>query len=338
MTRAEVRAVLEKAGAEINPKQSTEDSWVLEWGMELFFEENASDPEKAALRQIAVEDEHYFWEGEQVLQRPLHVALRAMSDVASAASWRPEDAAVDPDGNGPLPSPGSVTDEDLFSEGTLWLPAARLGLVMTSGTVSDLVWRRDKDMPREFLGRVTPEQMELSRRPDLEDVLHQSWRSRAGPPDLPTPRRNVLETALALAFVLVMTVIAWKGWQEMRLWQQAATLQGTLVKIEPLADPKRSPVYHIEYKDLTGRMQQVKLERADFYIAPTGSGDTVSLAYADTDPPRVKGVARAKDSAFLTYFPWAVGVALGYVILKLVVGSLSSRKRNRGSGLPMLMS
>jgi len=213
-------------------------------------------------------------------------------------------------------------------------------LVMTGGTVTDLVWRREQDMPREFLGTVTPEQMELSMQPDLEDRLHEAWRKRVGSSvaSSPSPRRNVLETALAVVFVLMMSGIAWMGWQEMRVWQQAATVQGTLVKIEPSANPKASPIYHIEFKDPEGEVQTVALERADFYIAPTGSGDTVRLAYVDTDPPRVKGVARAKDVAFLTYFPWAVGVALAYVVLKLVVGSFSSRNRNRGSGFPTLMS
>jgi hypothetical protein len=331
MAYPEVMTVLQKANAPMDGAQPAPNHLSLgnSWGMELVFENGSVDASRAALVQISVNEERYRWGTQKIIGQPLHRALRVLADVSTGASWRPEDAALQAlEDLRPLKR-GEWSNETLLTEGTVWLPAAGLALVMTEGAVSDLVWRRVSEVPREFIGPVTPEQLELSARSDLPEHLLAQTRQRQVARQ-PTPRRNALEGALAAVFILAMGWIAWHGWREMKVWQDAAILPGTLQGIE--APTTAKPLYHVEYKDPTGRSQTVTLERADFYVAPTGAGDSVEVVYVDSDPPRVKGLPRAKDSAFLTYLPWAIGVALAYTVLKLALGWFSGRRRGVPGG------
>ena len=330
MARTEAMAAIEKAGLKTSRK-ADEPDWLRiegDWGMELRFNGEAGDER---VWQLSVEDEEeYAWHGKKLLGARLHQAFQVVKPVAGGAGWRAEDAVCEPNGrNGAEQDPNSLSNEFLLSEGTLWLPEKGVGLVMADGVVTDVVWRNPSDVPHPFVSRVTDEQLELSRRPDLGEHLLASWKQRIQPP-APSRNRNVLEVALAVLLVLSLAYIGWKAWQEMMSWQKAANVPGRVLNIETKPGKRAEKVYHVEYTDPSGRDQVVTLERPDFYVAPRETGETVIVCVVGDNPPRVKGPARASDAAFLTYFPWAIGVLLFYFVGRLVLyfrgpGSLKAK-------------
>ena len=312
-------AVIEKAGLKVHRRADEPDCIRVEgaWGMELYFTGAA---EEERVWQLSVEhEEDYHWGGKPLLDTPLHRAFQTVRKVCGGAGWRAEDAASEPygrsDGSG---ASDNTTNEDLLREGTLWLPEVGIGLAMADGTVCDVVWRNPSDVPQPFASRVTDEQLELSRRPDLGEHLLASWKQRIQPPP-PSRNRNALEVALAILLVLSLAYIGWKAWQEMMSWQKAANIPGRVLNIETKPGKRAEKLYHVEYKDESGRNQVVTLERPDFYVAPREAGETVIVCVVGDNPPRVKGPARAKDAAFLTYMPWAIGVLLFYFLVRLVL-------------------
>jgi hypothetical protein len=261
----------------------------------------------------------------------LDEALRAMEPLGRSPMWATDDASDDPFGGGNRASTGPARDEQLLETGTVWLPDRGLGLVISEGGVIDLVWRETRDLPTQFAGPVTEAQRALSMRSDLSSYLRDQKDAQvaATPKDPKAP----LHTVLVLICIGLLTFVGYKGFQEMRLWNGAVQLAGKFVSkeaeprkkyldIAPEAvrkhmpdDPRRTrEMYNVVYLDPTSRRQSVKLEAAEFYVPPREEGEEVPLAYLDGDPPRVKGLSRASDAAFLEYFPWAIAVGIFYVV------------------------
>jgi len=252
--------------------------------------------------------------------------------------WEANDANDEP-----FPEPdelpaGLFSDEELLEEGTVWLPDRGLGIVICEGEVIAIVWREARDLPARFAGPVTDAQRQLSKRADLESYLREKRMAR-NCATAPKNRTAPLGTVLAWICIAALVVIARKGFHEMQLWHTAPTLEGRFVSMEKVPrkkyldvgpealrkhlpdDPTRHrEIYHIEYLDPAGRQQTVALEAAEFYVPPREVGEKVQIAYVPGDPPRVKGLSRASDAAFLEYMPWAMAVGVFYVVMQFALG------------------
>jgi hypothetical protein len=297
-----------------------------EWRFEMWFETTGAE----RLRQLATESEARL-NGKPIVGVRLDEALRAMEPLGRTPMWSTDDASDDPFGGGNRVKSGPVTDEELLEEGTVWLLDRGFGLVIWEGAVIDLVWREAGDLPAQLAGPVTEAQRALSKRSDLSDYLR--GRKEAATSVVVKDPKAPLHAVLVVICLGLLAFVAYKGFQEMRVWNGAEKLTGKFVSKEeeprkkfldlaPEAvrqhmpdDPRRKrEMYNITYLDPALHRQSVKLEAAEFYVPPREEGEEVPLAYVDGDPPRVKGLSRASDAAFLEYFPWGIAVGLFYVV------------------------
>jgi len=322
MTRGEVMTLLAAAGLG-HYGSSSDPAWLLvvaERPMELRFEKDGAQ----RLRQISHEERDLTWRGEPILGVPLHEAWAVMRSEGDGAAWWPLDAVNVPLDTVWSPSDETVSDETLLHGGTLWLPQRGLGLVMCEGLVSEVVWRRGEDIPKQLAGPVTPAQLALSQKPDLTAFLRERMQPKSEKPAT-TATWTPLQWVLALAFIVSMGAVIKLGFEEMQRWQAALILDGRLTALEMQNGETKG--YHIEYTDPGGKQRRTVLEGADFYVAPQSIGDAVQICYVPEEPPRVKGQARAQDAAFLRYLPWGAGVLLTYGIANMIAGLLAQRSR-----------
>ena len=322
MTRDAALAVMEEAD-EPHSTAGGDECWLAtegDWDMELRFEESGQQ----LLRQITWNAGDLTWKGGLISNVPFHEALQCFGSDAEGAAWSPDDAADDLfDGSGPV-NTGVVADEDLLATGTLWLPKKSLGLVMCEGLVLLAVCRRESDMPPLSAGPVTAAQLNLSKQPNLANMLRKR-RNSGSVSNAPSMKWTPLQWVIAAVFVLSLITLAKRGFVEMQAWQQAEVLTGTLINIEERPVKEGGDLYHVAYKDPKGQRQQVALERADFYVSPRQPGDEVQICYVAEDPPRVKGPSRAKDAAFLKYLPQFIGLLGIYVVVQMIAGFFGPR-------------
>ncbi|MEP6671539.1 MAG: hypothetical protein ABJF10_20420 [Chthoniobacter sp.] len=331
MTRAEVTDKLQQLG--ITGKTYGDgqlSAEVSEQYISFWFEVEGAQ----RLRQMAT-DGTIVWQG-RPLDGLLDEALRSLEPLAQTPMWEANDATEEP-----FPEPGDVpagpfTDEQLLENATVWLPDRGLGLVIWQGGVMDIAWRETRDLPAKFAGPVTEAQRQLSKRPDLEDYLRSKVPQNTSAADpTPTPKApgSYLNTILVWVCIGLLAFIGRKGFKEMQLWNGAPTLEGQFISMEDVPrkkyldlgpesvrrhmpdDPtQRREMYHIAYRDPTGRPQTVTLEGAEFYVPPREAGEKVDVVYVDGDPPRVKGPSRARNAAFVEYMPWAMAVGVLYIV------------------------
>lgn len=302
------------------------------------------------LRQIAAEGE-LVWNDRPIINLRLDDALRAIEPLNRSPMWEANDAADEP-----FPAPGAgpagpVTDEKLLEDGTVWLLDRGLGLVMWQGNVIDIVWRETRDLPAQFAGPVTETQRQLSKRLDLEKYL----RDQAVAAELaamPKNPRAPLHGLLVCICLGLLVYVAYRGFLEMKLWNTAPTLTGKFVSVEQVPREKhfdlgpefirqRMPddpshhreMYRIQYLDPSGRSQEATIEAGEFYVPPREPGEVVQIAYVDGYPPRVKGLSRARDAAFVEYMPWAMAVGLFYIVGLFVLGIVPLTWRSMGDFL-----
>jgi hypothetical protein len=322
MTRAELLEVVRAGGVKLDAADEVDD-WILigDWGMEVYLDEEGAG---GLVRQVSLE-QSALWGGKEILNVPFHEAMFALQDVARGAGWRPEDGA-NSEFSDILPLPeAAYTDEELLSEGTVWLPERCIGLAMCDGAVCDLVWRRPQDMPTQFVGGVSEAQMRLSLRPDLAEYLRGKMVERTTSKAVPV-QWNPLQTILTLTCVVAMAAIGRLGWKEMQRWQHAQNLPGKITAIEPRPGKPGQSIYRVGFTDPVGKEQTMTLELADFYATPREVGEEVQVAYSAGDPPLFTGPARARDQAFLKYIPWAIGVGGFYCVGSLLLGVGRLRK------------
>lgn len=328
MTLTEVRERLHQL--QIKEDLYSDDNFAAEVsGQSLEFWFEAGDPHR--LRQLATVDE-VTWNGRPLMDLRLDEALRAIEPLNGTPMWEASDATEAPFSVPAAPPVEPAADEKLLREGTVWLPDRGLGLVIWRGGVSSIAWRELRDLPAQFAGPITEAQRQLSMRPDLEIYL----RDKAAAADLavaPKNPRAPLHTLLIWICIGLLGYIGYRGYQEMKLWHAAPILTGKFVAMEQVPrkkhfdlgpemlrkhmadDPTRQrEMYRIQYLGPSGRQQGVTLEGAEFYVPPREPGEEVQIAYVDGDPPRVKGLSRAQDAAFLEYVPWAIAVGLFYIV------------------------
>ena len=337
MARAQVLAALQQHGVEAEAYgadnlTATQD----EWEIEFYFATDGTE----RLRQLSVEGEAVFWNGQQMIGTRVDDTLRLV-EAAGSAMWEANDVTGDP-----FPEPDAapakpVSDEELLEEGTIWLPERGLGLVICEGEVIAVAWRAPQDMPARFAGPVTEAQRQLSLRSDLESHLRTERMERHKVEEKKDPL-SPLRTIVSLATIVALGLVAKKGFEEMRLWSQAPTLTAKFVAIEqaPLKQfrdflppalrwviPRGKPViadaYRVEFTAPREESpQQAVLERGELYVPPQQPGDEVPVAYLDGNPPRVKGLARARDSAFVDYVPWAIAIGAIWLVVQFALNLL----------------
>jgi hypothetical protein len=315
MSRVDVQAALEIA--EVGSDEDANDpEWMVirEWGMELRFAEDAEQ----RLRQMALDHPRFRWSGKALLDQPLHLALAALGGAARDAGWRPESALLTEFDDLELLPPGTYADESLLREGTLWLPTARLGLVMSDGHVRALAWREAADVPRSTVGGVTEAQLDLCKRPDLRNYLH-FWR--------PRHQMTTLEVMLTGVFILTLLGIGVYAWQEQQAWQSAPTIRARVTGLDPLPPGIGQKPIHVEFTDKSGVVRAGSLESAEFYVDPSAVGEEVELRYLATEPPRFKGPARVHDAGFVRSTPWVIAAVAAYGALMTAARWLQRQRR-----------
>jgi hypothetical protein len=324
MMRSEVKRLLEAAGAEIS-EDDTDPEWMLAmWeegaGFELFFVGEGEQP----LRQIILDDGETSWSGRKFIGEPLHKALAVIGDAAIGAGWRPEGAADERFADLNPPAPGPFADESLLDEGTLWLPRRNLGLVMCSGVINVVVWRRPEDFPRQLVGPVTEVQKQITARPDCEEYLRLRVSEIS---QEASAKMSGSQKVLLLAFILVLGWLGWQAFLEQQRWQTAGRVLGRVSEIVETPGKMAGKVFRVTFPDREGRQHSADLETGEFYIAPTTVGEEVELAFVDGNPPRVMGLSRVGDAAFLRYVPWFIGATAGYTILLIALRFVERQRR-----------
>jgi hypothetical protein len=331
MTRTQVLELLEKQLSHATKHSESNFSADVDGrNIDFWFATDGSD----RLRQISLED-RIVWNGRAMVDVTLNALLCALEPLGQAPMWEASDATDEP-----FPEPeavpvGPVPDAELLEDGTVWLPDRRLGFVIWQGKVLDVVWRTPQDMPVRFAGPVTAAQRQLSLQPPPAE--HHAAEPKATV-RVTTYRAPLSQTALIWICLALLAFIGREGFQETQRWAKARILTGKFVSMEQLPRKKlfdlgpegvrrlmpddatqTRDLYHIAYLDPGGHPQSVTLEGADFYVPPRGPGEEVPVAYLAGDPPRVKGVARVRDVAFLEYLPWAIAVGVFYLIGLVVV-------------------
>lgn len=344
MTRAEVLAALLER--EVDAETYGEDQLTAtgdEWELDFTFTTDGAD----RLCELSVDGGAVLWAGEPLSGLRVDAALRRM-EPHGPVLWTTEDMEAAPaPAAAPVPEP-VVTDEKLLQEGTLWLPERGLGLLIYGGAVFGVVWRATQDLPGRFLGAVTAAQRELSLRPDLEDYLQAKHRE-AIHVELPKDPLRYLRRLLTVAALVLLALTARAGFEEMRRWNEAPVLPGKFVGFEkgprkqfldylPPAVTKYLPeallagnwsgvrpqvdLFRVEYQDPAGQRAEARLEGAEFYVAPREIGDEAQVTYVAGEPPRVKGPARARDSAFMDHLPWVISIGALWLLGQAFISCL----------------
>ena len=336
MSRAEAMAGLQRLGAEVDGHgEENLAAQVHGREMEFWFATDGSE----RLRQLSVEAEEIHWNGQPLLDARVDDALRAL-EPHGPALWEPHDAIGLPF-RAPSAAPQTPpTDEELLSEGTIWLPERGLGLVICEGAVIGVAWREARDLPAQFAGPVTEAQRALSRRPDLEDYLRGKQAAEIRVEQRKNPLRLLRGAVTVLAFV-ALAMIGRRGFEDTRLWAQAPALPGKLLAFErgprkefrdylpppfskliPAGKRVDTDLYRVEFLDPAGVRREAVLEPAEFYVSPQEIGEEVQVIYAEGEPPRVHGPSRARDAAFIDYVPWAICVGALWLLAQILIGVL----------------
>jgi hypothetical protein len=289
---------------------------------------------KQRMRQLSVCGDEVLWNGKALTGVRIADALSAMEPLDAAPMWDLNDATNIPFPTGDVTPPGPISGERLLEEATIWLPERGIGLVVCEASIMDVVWREKRDLPKNFVGPVTEDHRQLSKRSDLEAYLHEHRLARLKA--AAAAKRDPLAPLQTLWTILCLGLLAWVGYlgfQEMQRWATARALTGKFISVEQVPrkkffdvgperlrrlmpdDPVRKrEFYHIEYLDPAGRSRTAMLEGAEFYVPPRQEGEDVQIAFVDGDPPQVKGPSRASDAAFLKCMPWAMAVGVIYII------------------------
>ena len=336
MSRAEVAAGLQRLGVE---EKACDDenlaARVDGRDLEFWFATDGSE----RLRQLSVEANEMHWNGRPLLDARVDDALRAL-EPHGPAMWEPHDAIGIPFREPSLTPQAPPTDEELLSEGTIWLTERGLGFVICEGEVIGVAWREARDLPAQFAGPVTEAQRALSRRPDIEEYLRGKLSAEIRSEQRKDPLR-FLRGAVTILALVALAMIGRRGFADARLWAQAPVLPGKLLAFErgprkefrdylpppfskliPAGKRVEVDLYRVEFLDPAGARREAVLEPAEFYVSPQEIGEEVQVAYAEGEPPRVHGPSRARDAAFIDYVPWAICVGVLWLAGQILIGLL----------------
>lgn len=335
LTRAEVLTALRTAGAKISEDGTDLTGTVGEAELEVYFRGDAD-----RVWSLVFFGESVSWAGKTLGNLPLDDALRVVAP-GSPAFWTIGDTLADEPPVPPSAESAAPNDEELLREGTVWIPARGLGLVVWNGDIMYVTWRGAQDLPTRFDGPVTEAQRALSRRTDLDDHLSEKTVEKIIA-NRPKDPMRFFRWALTLATVTALALTAREGFREKVLWDAALSVKGKLVAFEkgpskqffeylpaPVTHflPKwvlagklsgehpQTDLYVIEYTGPNGQPHEARLEGAEFYVAPAQVGDEADLTYLEGNPPRIKGPARARDAAFIEHVPWAIAIGALWLLI-----------------------
>jgi len=328
LLRSEAVRALKAAGLEVDEADSEPEWLVATWeenGVENSLEMSFAGEGDPRLRQIILDNESSTWAGRGVIGKPLHEALAAIGDDAIGAGWRAECAYVEGFDDLNPPKPGTVSDESLIYEGTLWLPRRHLGLVMCEGVVNVVNWRRSEDFPRQFVGPVTEAQKAISARADCKDYVRERVFETKFAEESPAKSGN--QGLLTLGFILVLAYLGWQAFLEQERWHTAPHIFGKVTEIVDTPNAIAKKAYRVSFADPRGGTHTANLEPGEFYVTPNAPGEEVEVAFVDGDPPRIMGLSRIRDAAFLRYVPWFIGATALYLLLSIVLRFLARQKR-----------
>jgi hypothetical protein len=266
------------------------------------------------LLQIDVLDDRVRIEDQAVIGRRPHELVDAWGLTDSETLWTVDPAINDPLSKTAEETAGSVNDQKLLTNGTLWIPAKRVGLKLYHGEIEELLLRSVELVPSRGVGSLTAEQRELLGRRDLTEALQ--------PPPSPGSRlAGTLQRLLTLAALITGGIIFWQGMQFQQRWNNSTEVEGTVTAVNPPPPAAFPDELTVEYQDKTGKTHQVVWKRADVYVTRE-VGEKVAVHYLDEAPDKPMGPARVRDAAFLIYMPYGIGVMAAYVVLMVLVGLL----------------
>jgi hypothetical protein len=170
---------------------------------------------------------------------------------------------------------------------------------------------------------VSEAQKQLSARPDCKEHLRERVREISAAEKTPGSR---LQSLLVLAFIFALAWLGWQAFLEHQRWHTAPHVFGKVTEIVDTPKGFTKRLYRVNYADDEGRRQMAELEPADFYVSPTAPGEEVELAYVAGNPPRVMGMSRVRDAAFIRYLPWFIAVTAIYAILSISLRFLARQK------------
>jgi hypothetical protein len=199
---------------------------------------------------------------------------------------------------------------------------------MCEGVINAIVWRRPEDFPRQLVGPVTEAQKQLSARPDCKEHLRACIGEISSAAE--APKGSCAQSLLTLAFILALGWFGREAFLEHQRWHTAPHIVGKVTEIVDTPKGFTKRIYRVSYTDPEGHVQSAELEPAEFYIGPTAPGEEVELAYVAGNPPRVMGMSRVRDAAFVRYVPWFIAVTAIYAILSISLRFLARQKRAQG--------
>jgi hypothetical protein len=262
------------------------------------------------LIQIAVQDDRVQFGTRHVLRCRLHEITELLDVREGETVWR-----MDEDPNLSLlpdrpTTQGPVSDRELLESGTLWVQPLGLGLRLWRGVLYEIYLRRPEHVPAEGAGRLTADQLALSRREDLDRVFE-----TPRPPEHGL-RRLIRIVASGLLFAALGGII-WQAAEFQRQWHAAPTAQAKIVAVNPDSPDTIPTEFIVAYQDQQGGEHQAALGLADIYV-PKQVGETVELKYLPDEPDRPLGPGRVSDAAFVKFFPWAIAAFALYLVVLLV--------------------
>lgn len=308
LAQSEVLRRLEEAEIEFDAEEGDREAFCPDMDMVLTF----SQTHPPVLLQIAVRDDQLHFGSHDVIGRKLHEITSLLQVREEETVWRTEEEPAD---SLPTTAPADlspVSDEELLERGTLWIKPFGLGLRLWRGNIQEVILRIPQNSPAVGVAKLTAKQLELSQRADLS--IHLQGANR------PTTRGWFRTLSGLICFGLIFGIV-WLGMQYQRRWNDAPTVEAQVVAIRPNAPDQIATEFDVRYSDQNGVEHHATVGLADV-IVPKAVGDTVELRYLPDNPDQPLGLGRVHDAAFVKFFPWAIGVFAGYLVLQVVAAGV----------------
>ena len=261
------------------------------------------------LVQIAVNDEQVRFGSEPVIGRRLHEITKLLQVNTEETIWRIDD---DPDDS--LPSPDQeqqypVPELELLLRGTLWIRPLGLGLSLWQGRIREVYLRQPEQTPSVGIGKLSQQQLVLSEQTDFAAELDKTHQAASR-------LRRWFRLVTGIAFFGLIGWVVMQAAQYQRRWQEAPKVEAEVVAIRPDAADTIATEFVVTYRDNNDIERQANLGLADVYV-PKAVGEKVEVRYLPEEPDRPLGPGRVHDAAFVRFFPWGIGVLVGYLLAQI---------------------
>lgn len=277
------------------------------------------------LVEIEAESESLRLADQPVIGQRVHQIVSRIGAREEDTAWTMESSGGAAAGPEPFDVVKSPRDEDLFENGTLWIPRAGLGFVLWRGEVMFVRVRKADDVPGTVLGTFTEAQRELSQRPDLQEHLE------ASAPSIPTSRGNWFGKLWTLALIASLGLLVWRAVDYQQRWNAAPVVEGEVIAVDPPPPDPFPEKLTVAYRDLDGKSHETVFGLADVYMT-RAVGDKVEVRYLPGAPDQPMGPARLNDAAFLKFMPWGIGLVGVYLGVQILASILRAVLRVATSG------